>query len=164
MQDNMSDVLRNKSSAGMTMLELLISFAIFMIISSMVPLVFSCLTKPDVQTISHEEQTLFFFQLQLDFRSSSDFWTNEQGTILFFTRPADGAVIQYELYQDKVRRRVNNAGHEVFLQRVNDFQVQAEAFGISVEISGKGDFHRAVTIVHPRYFSNLSEVQDNNEK
>ncbi|MBU9712234.1 ComGF family competence protein [Evansella tamaricis] len=141
--------LVKKKEDGMTLIEVIISFSILLIIISVFPLTFGVLSKENIETIRHEERVLFFSQLQMDFRRSANYWTNPQQTVLFYDRPEDGATIQFELYEDKVRRRVNRTGHEVFLQNVKQFQVEVVGNGIKLTIIGIGDECYVRNIPHP---------------
>ncbi|MDG5788722.1 ComGF family competence protein [Evansella sp. AB-P1] len=143
--------IRKGKSYGITLVELLISLSIFFVIISMVPIVFSIWVKPESSGLVYEEKILFMNQLKLDFRSSDYFWTNVNETILYFNRPSDQATIQYELYQDKVRRRVNKSGHEVFLQNVSKLEVRAVHNGVEVKIQGIDGLNYEKLIIHPRY-------------
>ncbi|ADU29943.1 ComG operon protein [Evansella cellulosilytica DSM 2522] len=143
-------VLRGKP-VGMTLFEVLISFSIFMLIVSILPVVFSLLNQKQEDMISYEEHILFLAQLQLDFRNGDSFWTNHNNTILYFNRPTDNSTIQFEMYQDKVRRRVNRTGHEVYLQNVKSMNVQSFDYGIVITLTSKNGATLHSTIVHPSF-------------
>ncbi|MDQ0256284.1 competence protein ComGF [Evansella vedderi] len=136
-------------NSGMTLMEVLISLFIFTIIAFVIPVVFSIWNQPKSVTIPYEERILFTSQLQLDLRTSTVSWTNVNETILYFRRSSDNATVQYELYQDKIRRRVNNTGHEVFLQYVRKMKVYNKEYGIELNITSIDGREYWQIITHP---------------
>lgn len=138
-----------KDSSGITLLEVLITIFIFTTLVSILPIVFSIWNQPKTVAITYEEKVLFTSQLQLDYRTSTSAWINGSGTILYFRRLSDNAIVQYELYQDKIRRRVNSSGHEVFLQNVKKLNLKKCNYGIELTITGMDgrDYWHAIT--HP---------------
>ena len=133
----------------MTLIEVLISFSIFLILASFIPLVMSVWKTPDVKSITHEERVLFLVQLHMDFRKSNTFWTNNIDSILYFDNPDDNTVIQYEFYQNKIRRRVNGSGHEVFLQKVKYFKAERKSYGVKITVESIDGRKYEKVILHP---------------
>lgn len=107
---------------------------------------------------------LFFVQLQSEFRKSGTYWTNAQGTVLFFDRPEDGSIIRYELYQDKIRRRVNGTGHEVFLQKTGAFRVEEDDYGIILAVTSLDGNVFERTVIHPGEFLGRSDQQEEKDE
>ncbi|MBU9724192.1 MULTISPECIES: competence type IV pilus minor pilin ComGF [Bacillaceae] len=142
-------LLLHKNEQGMTLLEVLVSILVLLIIVSTFPVFISTASVEKTEKLHHEEMVIFFSQLQLDFRKSPVFWTNDSNTILFFEREEDGATIRYELYQDKIRRRVDLEGHEVFLQRVKRMEVDVRRYGVVIKISGVGGGIYTKILTHP---------------
>lgn len=137
-----------KNEVGMTMIEMLITLSIFLIIASIMPSVFSLWKKGNETAIIYEELTLFFAQLQTDSRGYLDFWTNESHTIIYFSNGDASDLIQYEQYQDKIRRRVNRTGHEVFLQGVQAFHVEESSIGLFIQVTSvDGTIHEKKLIL-----------------
>ncbi|MCD8508728.1 MAG: ComGF family competence protein [Bacillus sp. (in: Bacteria)] len=141
--------LHVKTCRGITVLETMVSLLIFMIIAGMVPAAYGLWISPSISQFSYEERVIFTTQLQLDFRPSTAYWTNASETILYFRRAPDNATVQYELYQDKVRRRVNGTGHEVFLQNVKKLHVVKKEYGIELSVTTDNGREFSHTIAHP---------------
>lgn len=141
--------LHVKTCKGITLLETIVSLSIFMVIAAMVPSAYNLWITPNLSMFAYEEKVIFTSQLQLDFRPSTVYWTNSSETILYFRRTPDNATVQYELYEDKIRRRVNGTGHEVFLQNVRKLHVMKQEYGIELLVisdNGREFWH---TITHP---------------
>ncbi|MFA9559404.1 ComGF family competence protein [Evansella sp. AB-rgal1] len=139
----------------MTLIECLISISIFFLIISMIPNVYSVWRQGEEKKIIYEEKVLFLLQLQLDFRNSTAYWINTNETILYFSRPSDNATVQYELYEDKVRRRVNRTGHEVFLQHVKRIKWKQTVSGLLITLEGIDGYVYEDYLFHPKFVGEI---------
>ncbi len=161
----MKDVCQRRlNQEGITILEVMAGLTIFLIIASFIPAVFTALNTYKPERGAYEEKVLFFVQLQSEFRKSGTYWTNAQGTVLFFDRPGDGSIIRYELYQDKIRRRVNGTGHEVFLQKTGAFRVEENDYGITLAVTSLDSTIFERTVIHPGEFLRNSVQQEEKDE
>lgn len=138
------------SSKGYTLLETLISLAIFLIIVSMFVSVmhYRYSFNPEVNSFAYEEYVLFLRHLQTEFRNSEAYWVDDRERKLYFVRKTDGYTVHYEQYEDKIRRQVRGRGHEVMMQRVTGFRVYDMPYGVDVEVYTRNGSWRK-PFVHP---------------
>lgn len=107
-----------KNSNGFTMIETLLAFTVFLGVASLFPLFYQSLYEFDrtIQQGNKEEWDLFHIQLRRELQSSSQ-WKPDESRLTFSN--AEGTVL-IEKYQTVLRRRVNQTGHEVMLQNVDN--------------------------------------------
>lgn len=141
--------LLKKSEVGMTVIEMLLTMSVLLVIASMLPTVFYVWKKDDSEKIIYEEVVLFFILLQKDGRKFNHIWTNDEKNILYFSNGNGSDVIQYEKYNDIIRRRVNGKGHEVFLQGVRDFHVEVNSLRVFIRLKGIDGTVYEKNIIYP---------------
>jgi len=109
--------VKRLNNRGFTLLEMLIALSLFMIIAaSMVPLLKIMHENAETsRRISDMEWEVFCSQSKKEIRMSTKVNVLNNKLVL---ENSFGTVI-YEMYGDKLRRRVNFSGHEVILQNVN---------------------------------------------
>jgi competence protein ComGF len=121
--------LNNK---GFTLLDAMLSFLVFSIISLGFPLVikgFEMIQKESVPP-RYYEWNLFSQSLRTEMRGGSNFLISPEA-VSYVSR---GETIKYEQYQDSIRRRVDERGHEVVLQGVDSFEISEVPQGIRIEV------------------------------
>ncbi|WP_257987838.1 MULTISPECIES: competence type IV pilus minor pilin ComGF [Bacillus] len=118
------------SNKGFTMLEMLYAFAVFLIIVSFVPLSYKLILNDEsmgsrLQTMEWE---VFASQAKKEIRMSERI--EIQGDKLLIGK--GGSIISYEKYGSKIRRRVDNAGHEILLQNVATVEFKGLPQGVVI--------------------------------
>ncbi|GEL06925.1 ComGF family competence protein [Salisediminibacterium halotolerans] len=95
-----------------------------------------------------EELGIFMTDMKRLFDRSEDYWVSEDGKVLQIIERDREEITSFELYEDKIRRRVSGSGHVVWMQFVEDFRVYEERSGIRFEITLEGKiYHRS--LIHP---------------
>lgn len=120
------------NNQGFTMLEMLFSFSIFCLITSLLPILFQILfTENSIEgRIQRMEWELFVSQLKKEVQAS-DFVDVVNGKL---TLRRGGQIITFEPYQTVLRRRVDGKGHEVVLQNVEMVSFNKDSSELRVEV------------------------------
>ncbi|BCB04716.1 competence type IV pilus minor pilin ComGF [Bacillus sp. KH172YL63] len=122
---------------GYTLIEAMISFTIFIMISISIPLVMKCFStiKQDMVPPHYYEWNLFNESLR------NELWGGRNVLVtsdkISFT--LNNKRISYEKYQGSVRRRVDQKGHEVVLQSVKAFKFSPVRKGVHMDVEFEGD-------------------------
>ncbi|WP_406686778.1 competence type IV pilus minor pilin ComGF [Rossellomorea vietnamensis] len=121
---------------GFTLIEALLSFSLFCMISLSIPLVmkgFSTI-KHDLVPPRYYEWNLFHESVRNELRNAKDInvMTNQLSFVM------DGETILYEKYNQSIRRRVNNRGHEIVLQSVDGFEFNVIDQGVHMDLEFEG--------------------------
>lgn len=117
---------------GFTLIEALLSFSLFCIISLSIPLMmkgFSTI-KHDLVPPRYYEWNLFHESVRSELRKANDVKVlpNQISFVI------DGETILYEKYSQSIRRRVNNRGHEIVLQSVDQFTFDVIHQGVHLDL------------------------------
>lgn len=116
---------------GFTMIDALYGFTIFLLIMCLVPISINHITQsadPE-KTINNLEWTVFLQLLKKEVRMSEGLTAADKKLIVL----KNSQNITYEVYGTNIRRRVNDAGHEIVLQNVE--HVAFEEKGRSITLS-----------------------------
>lgn len=117
--------MKSIKSNGFTLIEALITLACFLIIVSFMPLVFKVISVNE--NIDERKQKIewlvFIQQLKKEVRVAEKISLDNRGVLILLI---DNQSISYEKYGDKLRRRVNGAGHEVVLQKLQSVQFEVK--------------------------------------
>lgn len=124
-----------RKNDGFTMIEMLMSLLILMVISIFVLQFFTIIhTQIGTKNKMHpKEWEIFTLQMQQEIRSSKNQEVVENK--LYLLSGEDISLI--EQYNDKLRRRVNGAGHEVVLQNISKLNVEKDGNVIVLNITDK---------------------------
>lgn len=123
-----------KKEDGYTLLEMLLSFSLFFMMMSFVPVIIK-MTKDYQQivvSLSTQEWELFLQQLTFEVREGKQI---EPGYQKLKFMNDDNQTIIYEKYGKNIRRRVNGTGHEVLLQNVSSIQFTKVSQGIFIQVT-----------------------------
>lgn len=117
---------------GFTMLEMIFCFAIFCMIVAYIPLLLQIIysSQTDVQ-LQRFEWEVFVNQIKKEIRIVDGLYVKNQK--VYMQKGRD--IVTYEKYQDKLRRRVNDSGHEVLLQNVAFVQFIEITNGVKVNVT-----------------------------
>ncbi|RFU61953.1 competence type IV pilus minor pilin ComGF [Bacillus sp. V59.32b] len=120
---------------GFTLVEMLVSLVIFMIIASFVLNLFTLIqtNTTEKSSLNQKEWEIFINQLKRDVWQSRTMEASHNK--LYLTVGEDMVLI--EQYQDKVRRRLNETGHEIALQNIRSFQVISDGNSVTVTVEDK---------------------------
>ncbi|MBM7701550.1 competence type IV pilus minor pilin ComGF [Metabacillus iocasae] len=123
-----------KNQKGFTLVEMLISFSFFLLIVSLIPLIVPILSKTNDShlALTNIEWELFIAQLTFEYREAKEVKVDASKLTLF---TFEDHTVTYERYQDKLRRRVNQSGHEVLLQNVQSVDYKREGHMLTVELT-----------------------------
>ncbi len=122
-----------KKDAGFTLIEVMITFAIFLIITSVVPHYFKLISY-DAKFNQRIETSIFFQQLALDVHEASSLSVNNN---ILSLEKNHNQTVTYSLFQQRIRRQVNNSGQEFVLQNVESVHFSEWNNGIDVRITDK---------------------------
>lgn len=130
-------MLKNKQ-AGFTLLEVMICFlfvSVFFLLLPRLQVLF--IEPPYPKQITNWEWNVFLEQVQIEFRDVEE-GNSGEGKMVFKTKA--GEHITYVKSGNNVVRKVNGAGHEVLLQKVEGISYQLAAHTLMIrvqDISGK---------------------------
>ncbi|SFC49691.1 competence protein ComGF [Bacillus sp. 491mf] len=130
-------MLKNKQ-AGFTLLEVMICFLFLSVFFLLLPrLQVLFIEPPYPKQITNWEWNVFLEQVQIEFRDVEE-GNNGEGKLFFKTKA--GEHITYVKSGNNIVRKVNGAGHEVLLQKVEDISYQLTAHTLMIcvrDINGK---------------------------
>lgn len=127
----MKDV-KQYGEQGFTMLEMLFSFTIFCVIVTLFPtFIGMVLQGPTDSRLQRFEWEVFVSQIKKEIRFVDQLYV--EGNIVYLQKESD--IVTYELYQDKLRRRVNGMGHEVLLQNVANIRFEEIVNGVQLTVT-----------------------------
>lgn len=132
MKEAIQFVITGKNrSKGFVLLQTLLAFSLFLLIISLIPLMVGVVSHKNEASIHSMEVQIFFHQLAFEIKQGKNLRV-EGGKISLTNR--HGEEVSIEKYQDKVRRRVENSGHDVMLQRVKSINFQLVNHGVFIQI------------------------------
>ena len=123
---------------GFTLIEVLICLTVVLLITSFLPIILKNVYKISFESegIHLLELDVFTQKLQYEARHGEGLAVaSNQLTI----RKENGRHITFELYQDKIRRRVGGTGHVIVLHNVKKFSVHDKPYGALLKIVGVND-------------------------
>ncbi|MFT8319437.1 MAG: competence type IV pilus minor pilin ComGF [Bacillus sp. (in: firmicutes)] len=132
------------TNKGFILLDMLFALSLFLVIVSFIPPTLKIIGNNQIVAIQLKEMEwqLFVSQLKKEVRMSENIYVENNKLFMYI----DGENIQYELYTDKIRRRVNAAGHEVTLQDVAAVQFSEIQNGVKVKVKNKYNQQKEVLI------------------
>ncbi|HZH58331.1 MAG TPA: competence type IV pilus minor pilin ComGF [Metabacillus sp.] len=118
---------------GYTILNLLLTFLIYIIIISSITIVFHFLVSHSKHPndLKPYEWELFVIQLHREIKESSDITVNETN-ITFINK--QGQNISINKYNNLIRRQVEGLGHEIMLLKVKDVSFQQRDSGLELSV------------------------------
>ena len=119
---------------GFTLVEMLFALGLFSLLSVFMTSTLAAITDwhvYDTNNNSRMEWNIFIRQLELEFEITKDF-TVPKSNILVMDK--ENEKITYEIYNKLVRRRVDDAGHEVVLQNIKSVQFIKENETLTISV------------------------------
>lgn len=110
---------------GFTLVEMLVSFTLFLIIVSFFPIIIPLVKQtynPDF-SMNEMEWEIFVNQLAMEYREAKEVGIHATTLTL---KMENNQIITYERYEDKIRRRVDESGHEVVLQHIKNIMYEQQ--------------------------------------
>ncbi|MBX9984981.1 competence type IV pilus minor pilin ComGF [Priestia aryabhattai] len=114
-----------KREKGFTLIEMLVSFTLFLIIVSFFPIIIPLAKQtynPDF-SMNEMEWEIFVNQLAMEYREVKEVGIHATTLTL---KMENNQIITYERYEDKIRRRVDESGHEVVLQHIKNIMYEQQ--------------------------------------
>ncbi|WP_179885009.1 competence type IV pilus minor pilin ComGF [Bacillus sp. AFS015802] len=129
-------VYQRKDERGFTLIEALLNFSLFCMISFSLPFVMKgfFIIKHELVPPRYYEWNLFSESIRKELREADAVVVMPQ-QISFVV---EGETILYEKYNQSIRRRVNNRGHEIVLQEVSQFTFSSINQGVHMELEFAG--------------------------
>ncbi|WP_180994121.1 ComGF family competence protein [Bacillus sp. Marseille-P3661] len=112
------------------MLEFLFSFSIFLLLVTFFPIVIGLMA--DQKDNSAFEIDIFYEHLRMEIVTAKGLEVNNNTLILIM---GDASKVSYELYDSSIRRRVNGAGNEILIQRVDHVSYELVSNGVIISIT-----------------------------
>ncbi|MFI8685378.1 competence type IV pilus minor pilin ComGF [Rossellomorea sp. NPDC077527] len=127
---------RRKDESGFTLIDSLLSFSLFCMISFSLPLIMKgfSVIKNELIPPRYYEWNLFNESVRNELKKADQVEVLP-GQISFVI---DGDTILYEQYDQSIRRRVNNRGHEIVLQEVGQFAFASIQGGVHLDLEFEG--------------------------
>ncbi|MBS4209612.1 competence type IV pilus minor pilin ComGF [Bacillus sp. FJAT-50079] len=121
------------SQLGFTLLEMTLSILILTMIMLIIPLVFSAFTALDrsLDVADDYEWNLFLIQFRQEVEMGDQLTIGKERMFIDIRH----TFVEYEVYQDVIRRKNHGLGHEVVLQQLKNahFSKQDDFLILSVE-------------------------------
>lgn len=133
-----------KQNKGFTLIEVLITFSIFLIIASMFPQ-FVKLISYEAKSLHHLETSIFFQQLSNDIQKSAKICVENN---ILYLHQANNELVTYGYFQKRIRRQVNNKGQEMVLQNVSDVTFSTWVNGIDISVKDLYNQNHQKRITH----------------
>ncbi|MGM9987113.1 MAG: competence type IV pilus minor pilin ComGF [Bacillaceae bacterium] len=131
---------------GFTLVESLVALSGFLIIVT----ICSFSLKPfihfdNTNRINEFEWELFIQQCIQEFYNSRDFYVENDKLCL---KSRDNKLVQYEMYGNKLRRRVNGTGHEILLQQVKRVTFSIVPKGVLIRLEDDIQTYETIVVYH----------------
>lgn len=134
-----------KSEKGFTLVEMLVSFTLFLLIVSFFPIIIPLAKQtynPDF-SMNEMEWEIFVNQLAMEYREAKEVRIHATTLTL---KMENNQVIAYERYEDKIRRRVDESGHEVVLQHIKNIMYEQQKERLLIRLTDGVNKGREETI------------------
>ncbi|MGG1069899.1 competence type IV pilus minor pilin ComGF [Priestia megaterium] len=134
-----------KSEKGFTLVEMLVSFTLFLLIVSFFPIIIPLAKQtynPDF-SMNEMEWEIFVNQLAMEYREAKEVRIHATTLTL---KMENNQVITYERYEDKIRRRVDERGHEVVLQHIKNIMYEQQKERLLIRLTDGVNKGREETI------------------
>ncbi|MFS1517941.1 competence type IV pilus minor pilin ComGF [Bacillus sp. SCS-151] len=122
-----------RTAKGFTLIEVLLSLAIFLLIVAFLPTMISII-HPNYYNddqINKQEWELFLQQARIELREAIAI--NVNSNTLYLTT-SQQKTISYEQYKTILRRRVDETGHEVLIQNISSVIFRPVTEGIIIQV------------------------------
>jgi competence protein ComGF len=134
-----------KSEKGFTLVEMLVSFTLFLLIISFFPIIIPLAKQtynPDF-SMNEMEWEIFVNQLAMEYREAKEVGIHATTLTL---KMENNQIITYERYEDKIRRRVDESGHEVVLQHIKNIMYEQQKERLLIRLTDGVNKGREETI------------------
>ena len=123
----------SKDDNGFTLMELLFSLMLFFTVTSLSLQIVMAVQKHSIPDngMDDMEWELFLTDLQWEIRNAVSHETKSNKLYII----QNDRVVSFEQYGSNIRRRVDQTGHEVMLQRVHTFRIAKEEHAIVMAVT-----------------------------
>ncbi|MFT4412612.1 competence type IV pilus minor pilin ComGF [Fredinandcohnia humi] len=130
---------------GFTLVEMLVTFSVLLVILSLIsPFLRVVYQNTSTKEFNKLEWEIFIQQAKMEIREATQVTISNQNQTVSFNNP-EGDIVSYEIFYDKIRRRVNGAGNEILLQKISALSFLAINNGWILSITTvDGDNYRAM--------------------
>jgi len=124
---------KSKREAGFILTEMLVALSLFLVFCAFFPLALKITVEERIisSSLRSLEWDVFLHQLKKEVRFAKSVRVTDHKLNLSINEEN----IQYELYGNKIRRRVNGTGHEVCLQEVVTVKFEAVQNGVKIAVT-----------------------------
>ncbi|MFP7471971.1 competence type IV pilus minor pilin ComGF [Niallia taxi] len=133
-----------KGEKGFLLTEMLVALSLFLVFCAFFPLAIKLTTDGAIisSSLRSLEWDVFLHQLKKEVRLAESVRVTEQKLHL----TVEEENIHYELYGNKIRRRVNGTGHEVCLQEVKAVKFEAIQNGVMIAVTDSLQIKREAAV------------------
>ncbi|MFC4320744.1 competence type IV pilus minor pilin ComGF [Litchfieldia salsa] len=120
-----------------TLLEMLIALACSLVVFVLIVPVLHVMDSKREVKLNPLEWEVFYQQTKLEVKEAKEIQVTDS---VLTMKTLNDQLVSFEIYQDKLRRRVNGTGHEILLQNIKSliFTPKENGFQLSVvDLSGK---------------------------
>lgn len=138
-----------KNEKAFTLIEVVIAFAIFLILTSMIPVFFKVLQPIDPKVRQRIETNLFFLQVSYEVQQARSVSVNN--CVLYLTVD-DHQTVSYDVVNEKVRRQVNGRGQEMVLLNTKNvnYEKTEKSIRINVNDTYGQSFEQRISFLVPK--------------
>jgi competence protein ComGF len=134
---------------GFTLLEMLLSFTIFIMIASFIPLFLQLAAFPSEKNkLNLLEWEVFLQQAKIEIREASELEVKDG---VLYLKNLYGQNVSYEQYNHSLRRRVDGTGHEILLKNIKSvsFQIVTNGCIFVVTDLNENEFRAKIKSLQP---------------
>jgi competence protein ComGF len=134
---------------GFTLLEMLLSFTIFIMIASFIPLFLQLAAFPSEKNkLNLLEWEVFLQQAKIEIREASELEVKDG---VLYLKNLYGQNVSYEQYNHSLRRRVDGTGHEILLKNIKSVSFQIVTNGCIVVVTdlNENEFRAKIKSLQP---------------
>jgi competence protein ComGF len=134
---------------GFTLLEMLLSFTIFIMIASFIPLFLQLAAFPSEKNkLNLLEWEVFLQQAKIEIREASELEVKDG---VLYLKNLYGQKVSYEQYNHSLRRRVDGTGHEILLKNIKSVSFQIVTNGCIVVVTdlNENEFRAKIKSLQP---------------
>lgn len=119
---------------GFTLYETIFSLFIISIVVLLFPFVLAYIKPVEQNKLQAKEVELFFMQTSREIHNAVNIYLQNHHLVVVLS---NGDRASYEHYNNIIRRRVNNRGHEVLLQNIESVRYEIHEKLVTIHIEGK---------------------------
>lgn len=123
-----------QKSNGFTLFETIFSLFLISIVLFLFPFILAYFKTAPAEKLQAKEVELFFIQISREIYNAKEMLIENKNLIVVLHNEDK---VSYEQYNDLIRRRVNERGHEVLLQNIKAVDYELNHSLVVIRIEGK---------------------------